>query len=122
MYPQLAAFAIGVGLTAAPGVFGYPDPAAANDHVAGPLAAMFGLVAVFEATRPVRWLNLPVGAWLLAAPWVLGYGSGGPIGIDTLAGAGLACLACVRGRVTERFGGGWAELFQSWRPATEGAR
>jgi hypothetical protein len=51
-------------------------------------------------------VNLPLGAWLLAAPWVLGY-PGRPETINSvLVGVGLAGLACVRGAVTKRMGGG----------------
>jgi hypothetical protein len=113
MYAQFAAFLLGVWLTASPGTLGYGDPAWSNDHVLGPLAAMAGLIAVFQETRGVRWVNLPLGAWLAAAPWVLGY-PGWPETVNSmLVGVGLAGLACVRGTITKQLGGGWAAL---WRP------
>lgn len=114
MYAQLAAFLLGCWLTAAPETLGYPHPARGNDHIAGPVAATAALTAAFQVTRAVRWVNLPVGLWLLLAPWVLGYAAW-PERLNSLAvGAGLAGLACVRGPVTERLGGGWAVL---WRAA-----
>jgi hypothetical protein len=113
MYAQFAAFLLGVWLTAAPGTLGYAGPAWSNDHILGPLAATAGLIAVFQETRGVRRLNLPLGVWLLAAPWVLSY-PGWPETVNSmLVGVGLAALACVRGAITKRMGGGWAAL---WRP------
>jgi hypothetical protein len=110
VWAQLAAFVVGVWLTAAPGVLEFGGPAAANAHVVGPLAAMFALIAAFEVTRPVRWLNLPLGGWLVIAPWVLGYGWA-ELANGTAAGLALAGLACLRGKVEESFGGGWRVLW-----------
>ncbi len=112
MVAQLAAFLLGVWLTAAPGVLGIADPAWSNFHVVGPLVAMTGLTATYEVTRPVRWVNLPLGLWLVAAPWGLGY-VGWPETIwSVAAGLAVAGLAMVRGTMTEQFGGGWSAL---WR-------
>lgn len=114
MWAQLAAFAVGVWLTASPGVLGSGGLAAANAHVTGPLAAMFALVAAFEITRPVRWLNLPLGGWLVVAPWV--FGCGWPeVTNGTAAGLALVGLAYVGGKTAESFGGGWRAL---WDPAS----
>jgi hypothetical protein len=111
MWPHLIAFALGIWLTAAPYALGLVGPVAANYHVVGPLVATAGLVAVFEATRGVRWVNLPLGVWLAVSPVVLDFTArsilhGGAVGLA------VAALACVEGRRSERFGGGWATL---WR-------
>jgi hypothetical protein len=119
MYAQFAAFLLGVWLTAAPGVLGLGDPARANFHVVGPLVAMFALTATFQVTRPVRWVNLPLGAWLVVAPWILGYAGWPETAWSVAAGLGVAGLALVRGAVTERLGGGWPAL---WRKTVEETR
>ncbi|HVK16122.1 MAG TPA: SPW repeat protein [Fimbriiglobus sp.] len=119
MYAQLAAFLLGVWLTVTPGALGFSDPARANFHVVGPLVAMFALTAVFQVTRPVRWVNLPLGAWLVVAPWILGYVTGPETAWSVAIGLAVAGLATVRGTVTERFGGGWPAL---WRKTVEEAR
>lgn len=109
MWPQIAAFVCGVWLTASPDILGFEDPARMIAHVVGPLAATVALIAVFEVTRPFRWLNVPLGAFLTAAPWVLGYPPAEAVNTATI-GVGLVVLACVRGRLTETFGGGWRAL------------
>jgi hypothetical protein len=116
MWAQLLGALLGVWLMAAPAVLGYGAPAATADRIAGPLAAMFGVVAASEVTRGVRRANLPVGLWLLAAPWVLGYPT--PAMLNSIGvGLLLAVLSFVRGTVRERFGGGWTSL---WRQDSGG--
>ncbi|WP_439621616.1 SPW repeat domain-containing protein [Gemmata sp.] len=117
MYPQLAAFAVGVWLTAAPETLGYGYPARGSDHIVGPLAATVGLAAAFAATRPLRWLNLPFGAWLLLAPWVLGYGRTELVN-GTICGLLLASLSFASEKAAG-LGGGWRML---WDPAADPAR
>lgn len=112
MWVQLAAFAVGVWLTASPDILGTTGLARASAHVVGPLAAMFGLIAVFEATRGVRWLNLVLGTWLIAAPWLLSYAPT-DVAHSTAIGLALGALACAPGRRQETLGGGWRVL---WEP------
>jgi hypothetical protein len=112
VWVQLVGFAVGVWLTASPDVLGSTGPARVTANVLGPLAAMFALIATFEVTRPVRWLNLLVGVWLVFAPWGYGYPPAEVVN-STAAGLALAATALVRGRRTESFGGGWRVL---WDP------
>ena len=119
MFVQLAAFTLGVWLTAAPGVLGFGEPARSNFHVVGPLVAMVALTAAFEVTRPVRWLNLPLGVWLAIAPWALGYTGWPETAWGVGGGLAVAGLAAVRGAVTEPYGGGWPAV---WRKNVEGTR
>jgi hypothetical protein len=112
MWAQLLGALLGVWLMAAPAVLGYGAPAATVDRIAGPLAAMLGVVAASEVTRGVRRANLLVGLWLLAAPWLLGYPAAATLN-SILVGLLLAALSFVRGTVKERFGGGWTSLWRS---------
>jgi len=112
MWAQLVVVALGVWLTAAPGTLGYAGPARMNDHIFGPFAATVGLIAAFQVTRSVRWLNLPFGVWLVLAPWLFGYERAELLN-NTLVGLALAAIACVRGTVEESFGGGWRAI---WTP------
>jgi hypothetical protein len=111
MWAQAIATAIGIWLAAAPEVLGYGGAAKLNDQIAGPLIATFGLIAIWEVTRGLRWLNVLPGAWLILAPWVLGYVQT-PLVHSLILGGLLFGASLVRGKITNRFGGGWSSL---WR-------
>ena len=113
MWQQLAAAALGVWLTASPGVLDYRGAAWANAHVCGPLAATVGLVAACEVTRPLRRLNGLIGLWVAAAPWVLSYRPAETLN-STAVGLGLIALGLLRAPRAEALGGGWRAL---WDPA-----
>ena len=76
------------------------------------MAASFAAVALWEATRSLRWVNLALGLWLLAAPWALDSGWTA-LANSTVVGVLLMSLSLVRGRLRHRFGGGWASLWRS---------
>ena len=113
MWAPLITALLGLWLLASPDVLRYGDPARTNDHVAGALMATFGTIAMSESTRPVRWVNLALGLWLIIAPILLNYPMSRGIA-SVLFGMAAILLATVRGRITERFGGGWKAL---WRNA-----
>ena len=110
MWPQLLNTALGLWLMAAPALLGYGRPASTNDHIIGPLVATFACIALWEATRSVRWVNLPLGLWLVAAPLLLGHSQAGAVN-SVLCGIAIAVLSCVGGAVQQRFGGGWSALW-----------
>jgi hypothetical protein len=96
-------------MMAAPAVIGYGDPAATSDRIAGPLAASFAFVAIWDVVRPLRWVVAPIGLWMILGPLILGYG--GPAAVNGAAvGVIVTTLSLVRGKVTEVFGGGWRSL------------
>lgn len=49
------------------------DIAAWNSYVAGAVVAIFTIAALARPQLWEEWLNLIVGLWLIAAPFVLGY-------------------------------------------------
>jgi hypothetical protein len=63
--------ALGLWLMAAPDVLGTQKPAANSDHLVGALVVVVAVIATAEVTRVVRFLNVPAGAWIVAAPWLL---------------------------------------------------
>src|SRR3546814_935165 len=67
----LATAAVGLWLLAAPAVLGTSGAAADSDHLVGALIVTITAVALAEPTRAFRYLNVGVGAWLLAAPWMV---------------------------------------------------
>ncbi len=111
MAPQLVNVVLGIWLTAASGVLGYGPPGAHSDHIVGPLVASFACIALWEATRAVRWTNVPLGFWLMTAPWLIEYPPTGAIN-SVATGIAIAGLSCFGGRIRQQFGGGWAAL---WR-------
>ena len=113
MWAQLLNAILGLWLMAAPGVLGYGGLAADNDHVIGPIIATCAIIALWEASRGMRWANLPLGLWLVAAPWIFNYLELAAILNSALAGALIASLSSVRGRIKGRYGGGWQALVLS---------
>lgn len=109
-WSRLLNAALGVWLMAAPAVLGYGAPASTNDRLIGPLAASLAIIALWEATRPVRQANTLLGAWLVIAPLILGYATA-PAVNSVLVGLAMVGLSRVRGEVTGRYGGGWSVLW-----------
>jgi hypothetical protein len=97
---------------AAPAVLGSAGAVRTNDHVVGPLVLSAAIIAVSEVTRPVRWVNVALGLWLILAPWVLG-AEQKALANSTVVGLLLIGFALVRGRVRHSVGGGWAALWQA---------
>jgi hypothetical protein len=110
MWPQLINTALGLWLAAAPGILGYGRPASTSDHIVGPLVATFACIAIWEATRAVRWINLLLGIWTIAAAWILNYPLSAQIN-SVLCGMAIAGLARMGGSVSRQFGGGWSALW-----------
>lgn len=116
MWARIANALLGIWLMAAPAVLGYGPPASTSDRIVGPIAAAMAVIALWQVTRPLRWVNLALGLWLLAAPWLLGYGVAATAN-STVVGLLMASLALIRGSVDQRIGGGWSAL---WPPASRG--
>ena len=98
---------------ASPGIFGFSKTIADNDHIVGPLITTFAIIALWESTRVVRTYNIPLGGWLLLAPWILGYDDTTAIVNDMAVGALVITFSLVRGKVQQRFGGGWSAVIKS---------
>jgi exosortase/archaeosortase len=99
----LACVAIGVWLMFTRAVLGTEGPMADSDHIVGCLVITISVTASAELARAVRFLNIPLGMWLVAAPFVLG----GADVIATAAGIGVVALSLQRGRLGGGHYGGW---------------
>ena len=121
MWAQLLTALTGIWLMASPAVLDYADPARANDRIIGPVVASMATIAIWELTRPLRWVNVALGAWLLIAPWLLGHP---PDARWNSLVAGSLILACslVKGSRTHRFAGGWSSLWKGVPGARRRAR
>ena len=108
---------LGIWLMAAPAVLGYGGAAMDNDRIAGPIAATFACVAIWQVTRSGRWVCTLAGLWLVAAPWVLPDYTRAATLNSMLCGAAIVVLSLVRGKYDEsKFGGGWKYL---WKDSLE---
>ncbi|MGH2532835.1 MAG: SPW repeat protein [Thermomicrobiales bacterium] len=58
-----------------------------------------------EVARPLRFLNIACGLWLVIAPWVLGGANAGSTVNDVILGLALIAPSVPRGRVRETYGG-----------------
>ena len=98
--------AIGVSLTFTRLTFGSSGAMADSDHLVGALVVTFSIIAFAEVGRAVRFINIPLGAWLIAAPWLLD-GIASPLAIwnGVVVGALLIALALPRGRITNSYAG-----------------
>lgn len=100
---------LGGWLMFAPSVFRTTGAAADSDHLVGALIVTFAVIAWAEVSRATRWLNISLGAWLIAAPWLLSGGNTAALWNNVVVGAAVIVLTFRRGPVTERFGA-WDRL------------
>ena len=77
-------------------------------HVIGSLVLTVVSIAAAEVARPARWLNLPLGAALMASPFVFAGGMATTL-VSLIAGAALMALSVRRGPIHERYGS-WDRL------------
>lgn len=103
----VASAALGVLLMATPLVFGTGAPLYFSDHVAGCLVVMVAVTAMAEVVRPVRFLNVALGAWVAASPFLLDGGSAAAAVADVAIGLALIGLGLPRGKRSDEHYGGW---------------
>lgn len=110
MAARLVAAAAGVWLMVSPAALRYVDTTAgASDRITGPVAAAISVIALWGVTRALRWVTLPIGLYLMVAPWLLGFPTDAALS-DLAAGAVFVVTAFLRGHVEDRYGGGWMSL------------
>ncbi|HJT81521.1 MAG TPA: SPW repeat protein [Chthoniobacterales bacterium] len=112
MWARILSAAAGIWVMAAPAVLNSSASAATNDRIIGPVVASFSIIAMWQVTRSLRWLNLPLGVWLVMAPFALGYISTAAGWNSVGIGIVVAVLSFVPGSSKHRLGGGWPSL---WR-------
>ena len=117
MWAQIINALLGVWLMASPAVFDYHGTSRINDLVVGPIAVTFAIIAICEVTRVVGRANVVLGAWLVIAPWVLGYGSAIPVINEFVVGITMVALAMTRAKTRASLGGGWRSLLMSGKAA-----
>ncbi|WP_219907510.1 vitamin K epoxide reductase family protein [Nitrosospira sp. Nsp2] len=103
-WTMAASIAIAITLMFSRVTFGTAGAAADSDHVIGLLVVTFSIMALSEVGRPLRFANVPLGAWLIAAPILLtGYSSLAATA-SVICGVLLILLALPRGPIESRYG------------------
>jgi len=102
----LLSVVIGVWLTFTRLSFDSSGAMANSDHLIGALVVTFAIMALAEVGRAARFINIPLGAWLIAAPWLLD-GVGSPLATwnGVICGVLLMVLALPRGPVKNSYAG-----------------
>ncbi|MEP6574493.1 MAG: vitamin K epoxide reductase family protein [Gemmatimonadota bacterium] len=100
----LASVGLGGWLMFAPATLGSTGVAAHGDHLIGALIVTFGVMALADVGRALRFVNVLFGALVLAAPWVLNGATSGSRWSDAIAGILVILLSVRRGPVGERYG------------------
>ncbi len=103
----LASIAIGAILMFTRLLFGSQGTMANSDHVVGALAITVAIIATAEVARPLRFVNVLLGAWLIIAPWALQGASGLGTAASVVLGLVLAALSLPRGRRSSEHYASW---------------
>lgn len=100
------ATAVGVWLMFAPAAFGIgiEEPAADSDHLAGALIVVVSVIALAEVARPARFLVIPLGLWLVVAPWFLSGATAASRWNSALMGLLVVIISLPLGRLRDHYG------------------
>lgn len=96
--------AVGLAIMTAPAYIEYTKKIANNNYVIGALIITFSVIATSEVARPVRFLNMFLGLWMIASPWILGSAQTEAILASVTTGAVLIPLSIPKGKVKDRRG------------------
>lgn len=102
----LLSIAIGIWLAFTRLSFDSFGAMADSDHMVGLLVLTFSIIALAEVGRAIRFINIPFGAWLIAAPWLLD-GIASPLAVwnGVISGILLIALAIPRGKIKNSYAG-----------------
>ncbi|WP_424138223.1 NAD-dependent epimerase/dehydratase family protein [Roseomonas chloroacetimidivorans] len=99
---------VGLWLMFTRAILGNAGAMANSDHVVGALAITVVIIATAEVARPLRFVNVLFGAWLLVTPWLLeGVASPAAAWASVAAGVLLIGLSLPRGPRTDEHYAGW---------------
>ena len=109
-WQEWAGFALGLWLAVSPWLAGYSDneAATANAAVLGLALALGSHFEVSLDDSSAEWLNLAAGAWLAAAPFVLGFSGSLVATANAIAvGTGVMALAVSALSLDKQIGKWW---------------
>jgi hypothetical protein len=96
--------ALGFWLMLSPTVFGTEGLLADSSHLVGALVVSFSVMATAEPARVLRFVNVPLGAWAVAAPFLLGAPSTLATLNGVVVGVALVALDVPKGTIRDRYG------------------
>ena len=77
-----------------------------SDHLVGALVVTFSIIAFAEVARPLRFINIAFGLWIIAGPWLLkGNASSLADWSEVATGVLLIALSIPRGRIANSYAG-----------------
>ncbi|HEY3077744.1 MAG TPA: vitamin K epoxide reductase family protein [Burkholderiales bacterium] len=109
-WPLVATTLLGVWLMFTRLAFGTEAPMANSDHLVGSLIVTISIIATAEVARPLRFLNVPAGLWLIAAPWMLEGSSMTANIASAIVGLAIVALSLPRGVRSHHHYGRWDKL------------
>ena len=106
-WPLIACTALGIWLMFSRMAFGTSGTLADSDHLLGALIVTVSVIALAEPARALRFLNVPMGLWIAASPFVLSGEPGLAVVNNLMVGLAIAALSLPRGRRSDHHYGGW---------------
>jgi hypothetical protein len=103
----VASTLIGVLLMTTAFVFGTSPPLYFSGHVLDCLVILVAVTAMAEVARAARFVNVALGAWIAASPFVLGGGAAAATVANVLIGLLLIGLSLPRGTRSDAHYGKW---------------
>ena len=95
---------LGLWLMLTPSVLGGAGAVVHSEHLVGALIVTTAVIALADVGRPIRLLNILFGAWVIAAPWLLGGATPASRWSDAIVAALVILLSLPRGPVGETYG------------------
>ena len=104
----LASCVVGAWLMFSPAIFSTTGLMADSDHLSGAMIITIAVSALAEVGRPLRFLNVLFGLWLIVGPWVA-MDPSNVTGVwnDIVCGLLIVGLSLPRGRQSEEHYGYW---------------
>ena len=104
--PWNLAVSIGLGawLMLTPALLGSSASTAHSDHVVGALIITVAAIALADVGRPVRFVNVLLGVWVVLSPWLLTGATVASAWNDPIVGSLLIVASLRRGPIREQYG------------------
>ncbi|MEX2455545.1 MAG: vitamin K epoxide reductase family protein, partial [Rhodospirillaceae bacterium] len=108
-FPPTLVACVGVGaiLMATPLYLDVAPSLYYSNHIAGCLAILIAVTAMAEIVRPLRFLNVALGAWVAVSPFLMGGATTAEAAVHVVIGIALVGVSLPRGTRSEEHYGGW---------------